>query len=106
MLEGGQTPLHRRLPKRGFGRARSIRRGVCAISLSALTRRLQRANAFITFNSVAALKALLGVKAKLRLKLLAGKLTAPNLSLCCECASAGARSAIEQLGGKLLLCND
>ncbi len=34
-LEGGQTPLHRRLPKRGFKRARSNPR-LSSVSLSKL----------------------------------------------------------------------
>lgn len=103
LLEGGQTPFHRRLPKRGFGRARLTRRVVRAVSLSVLDRHIQRVDAS-DVTSVCSLKSLLGVKSKLQLKLLAGKLTTPNLSLCCERASAGALSAIEQLGGRLLLC--
>ncbi|AUG34175.1 50S ribosomal protein L15 [Candidatus Hodgkinia cicadicola] len=104
LLEGGQTPFHRRLPKRGFGRARSAHRAIRAVSLSVLDRRIQRVNA-LNVASACSLKSLLGIKSKLQLKLLAGKLTALNLNLCCERASAGARAAIEQLGGKLLLCS-
>ncbi|AHL30872.1 MAG: 50S ribosomal protein L15 [Candidatus Hodgkinia cicadicola] len=103
-LEGGQTPLHRRLPKRGFGRARLARRAIRAVSLSILDRRIRRQRiSLLNIVSAHALKSLLGIKSKLQLKLLAGKPTTPNLNLCCERASAGALSAIEQLGGKLLL---
>lgn len=102
LLEGGQTPFHRRLPKRGFGRARLARRAIRAVSLSVLDWRARRVN-LLSITSEHSLKSLLGIKSKLQLKLLAGKLTTPNLSLCCERASAGALSAVQQLGGKLLL---
>ncbi|AUG91523.1 50S ribosomal protein L15 [Candidatus Hodgkinia cicadicola] len=104
LLEGGQTPFHRRLPKRGFGRARLARRAIRAVSLSVLDRRIQQQRvSLLSVTSARSLKSLLGIKSKLQLKLLAGQLTTPNLNLCCERASAGALSAIEQLGGKLLL---
>ncbi|XXM93282.1 MAG: 50S ribosomal protein L15 [Candidatus Hodgkinia cicadicola] len=102
LLEGGQTPFHRRLPKRGFGRSRT--RFVRAVKLDVLNRRLCKFGTHIALNSASRLKALLGVKLKYQLKLLAGKLTVPNLNLCCERASNGAVSAVNQLAGKLLLC--
>ncbi|AUG33871.1 50S ribosomal protein L15 [Candidatus Hodgkinia cicadicola] len=103
LLEGGQTPLHRRLPKRGFGRARSAHRAIRAVSLSALDRHIQRVDA-LNVASACSLKRLLGIKSKSQLKLLAGKPTTLNLNLCCERASAAARAAIKQLGGTLVLC--
>jgi len=97
-LEGGQTPLHRRLPKRGFKRAK---KSVCAISLSELDKRLRRANAKSVCSSADGLKLMLGVSSKLQLKLLAGVLTTPALVVCCK-ASASALNTIELLGGKLV----
>ncbi|XXM93712.1 50S ribosomal protein L15 [Candidatus Hodgkinia cicadicola] len=96
-LEGGQTPLHRRLPKRGFKRAtKSVR----AVSLSELDKRLHCANDKAVCYSADGLKLMLGISRKLQLKLLAGALTTPALVLCCK-ASASALKTIELLGGKL-----
>ncbi|XXM90217.1 50S ribosomal protein L15 [Candidatus Hodgkinia cicadicola] len=95
-LEGGQTPLYRRLPKRGFKRARNELR---ALSLSVLNKRLQHTFSDLRTYNTSSLKTLLGIKPKFKLKLLAGKLTVPNLNLCCEQASTNAKNIITQLGG-------
>ncbi|XXN19717.1 MAG: 50S ribosomal protein L15 [Candidatus Hodgkinia cicadicola] len=101
-LEGGQTPLHRRLPKRGFKRARSKPRLV-AISLSRLDWCLRNINSLNFELNEKSLKPLLGLKRNNQFKLLAGKLTTQNLVLSCKLASASAVSIVKNLGGNLSL---
>ncbi len=93
-FEGGQMPLHRRLPKRGF--ASPSRDDIAEVRLSDL----ERMSA--TDIDLAALKAArvvargaLGAKV-----ILAGKLTR-KLTLTGVRASRGARAAIEAAGGTL-----
>ncbi|XXN13873.1 MAG: 50S ribosomal protein L15 [Candidatus Hodgkinia cicadicola] len=102
-LEGGQTPLHRRLPKRGFARS-SRSKSVCAVNLNVLSRRLRyNVDTNMTLNSVSSLKNLLGIKSKRQIKLLAGKLTIPISNLYCERASAGAINLVKQQGGAIFI---
>ncbi len=96
-LEGGQTPIHRRLPKHGFMRA--MNKNVKAINLSILALKLKNGGMY----SVKTLKNLLGIKNYCLLKLLDGNISIRNLFLSCELASAGAIYKISQLGGSISL---
>lgn len=103
-FEGGQTPLHRRLPKRGFNRE-EFRKRYAVINLDGLQRALDRG----VLQSGATVKAEDLVKAGVLrrtwdgVKLLAkGELKAP-LTLEVAGASKAAVAAVEKLGGKVVL---
>ena len=103
-FEGGQTPLHRRLPKRGFNRE-DFRKRYAVINLGGLQRALDRG----VLKSGTTVKAEDLVKAGVLrrtwdgVKLLAkGELKAP-LTLEVTGASKAAVAAVEKLGGKVVL---
>ena len=103
-FEGGQTPLHRRLPKRGFNRE-EFRKRFAVVNLGVLQRALERG----ALQSGATVKGEDLVKAGVLrrtwdgVKLLAkGELKAP-LTLEVAGASKAAVAAVEKLGGKVVL---
>ncbi|HVA35157.1 MAG TPA: 50S ribosomal protein L15 [Stellaceae bacterium] len=103
-FEGGQTPLHRRLPKRGFNREQ-FRKRYAVINLGALQRAVDQG----VLQSGATVKGEDLVKAGVLrrtwdgVKLLAkGELKAP-LTLEVAGASKAAVAAVEKLGGKVVL---
>jgi large subunit ribosomal protein L15 len=102
-FEGGQTPLHRRLPKRGFTNIFKPRYQVINVG------RLQKAveSGKLTAGATVTPERLieLGMLAKLGdgLRLLAkGEITAA-LTVECDGASAAAIAAIEAAGGKVVV---
>ncbi|MDE2230173.1 MAG: 50S ribosomal protein L15 [Alphaproteobacteria bacterium] len=103
-FEGGQTPLHRRLPKRGFNRE-DFRKRYAVVNLG----RLQRALDQGALQSGATVKGEDLIKAGVLrrtwdgVKLLAkGELKAP-LTLEVAGASKAAVAAVEKSGGKVVL---
>jgi large subunit ribosomal protein L15 len=103
-FEGGQTPLHRRLPKRGFTRG-DFRKRYAVINLGVLQRALDQ-GALQTGTTVKAedlVKAGVLRRTWDGVKLLAkGELKAP-LTLEVAGASKAAVAAVEKLGGKVVL---
>ena len=103
-FEGGQTPLHRRLPKRGFNRT-EFRLRYAEINLGTLQKAIEAG----TLQSGATVKGDDLVKAGVirrtwdGVKLLAkGELKSP-LTLEVAGASKAAIAAVEKLGGKVIL---
>src|SRR5689334_12998799 len=102
-FEGGQTPLHRRLPKRGFKKPN--RANYAIINLGTLQQAVDsgKIEAGSTVDGAALLAA--GVLSRVRdgVRLLGhGELTA-SLTVDVAGASASARAAVEKAGGKLLI---
>lgn len=94
-FEGGQTPIHRRLPKRGFNN--KFRKEYVIVNLSALTG--VAAGTVIDYDFVVANKLAKQVKDNSGLKVLGtGEL---NVALTVKAAkfSASAKAAIEKAGG-------
>jgi len=103
-FEGGQTPLHRRLPKRGFNNA-DFRSDFTVVNLGRLQVALDagRLKADATVNGEALVAA--GVLRRVRdgVRLLAkGELKTP-LTLEVAGASKAAVDAVEKLGGKVIV---
>lgn len=102
-FEGGQTPIHRRLPKRGFNNIH--RREIATVNLGALQKAFDagKLDAKATLN-LDALKAAGLVRSNgKQVKLLAkGELKA-KLSLEVHFASEAAKAAVEKSGGKVIL---
>jgi large subunit ribosomal protein L15 len=102
-FEGGQTPIHRRLPKRGFNNHSRVE--FAAVNLSDLQKAVDSGALDAKKDiDVAALKAA-GIVRKNggKVKLLAkGELKA-KLSLSVDAASEAAKAAVEKAGGKLTL---
>ena len=100
-FEGGQMPLHRRLPKRGF--TNIFRRKYVEISLDTVQEAIAsgRLDAGQTINGEALKAAGLIRRAKEGVRLLGG--TAPTTALTFEVAgaSAPAITAVEQAGGSV-----
>lgn len=102
-FEGGQTPIHRRLPKRGFNNY--TRHEYETVNLGALQKAIDAGtlDAKGTVNLDALKAAGLVRKAATEVKLLAkGTLTA-KLSLDVQFASVAAKAAVEKAGGKVTL---
>ena len=100
-FEGGQTPIHRRLPKRGF--TNHMRHEYEVVNLSALQKAVDGGKLDVKkpIDLEALQKAGLVRKAATEVKLLAkGALTA-KISLSVNFASAAAKAAIEKVGGTL-----
>ncbi len=98
-FEGGQTPIHRRLPKRGFNNFTRVEYDVVNVS------DIQKAIDEKKLSSPVTIEALVGaglVKARLDgVKLLGfGKITA-KIEITVQKASASALKAIEAAGGKV-----
>jgi large subunit ribosomal protein L15 len=102
-FEGGQTPLHRRLPKRGFRKPN--RKEFSLINLGRLQKALDdgRLKGDATVDGAALVAA--GVLRRVRdgVRLLAkGELKSP-LTISVEGASKAAVAAVEKLGGKVIV---
>jgi large subunit ribosomal protein L15 len=103
-FEGGQTPLHRRLPKRGFNNTDFQQRFV-VINLGRLQTALDaghlKADAAVNGASLVAAGVLRRVRDGVRL-LAKGELKAP-LTIEVAGASKAAVAAVEKLGGKVIV---
>lgn len=102
-FEGGQTPIHRRLPKRGFNNY--TRHIYGTVNLGAVQKAVDsgRLDAKHTVDIEALKKAGLVRKASTEVKLLAkGTLTA-KVTLQVHFASEAARAAVEKSGGKVVV---
>jgi large subunit ribosomal protein L15 len=98
-FEGGQTPMQRRLPKRGFQNVNRVE--FVPLNLSKLDALIQKTGA--TTLDVQALVAAGVAKASDKIKVLGnGKLTA-KVDLSVHAISASAKAAIEGLGGSVQL---
>ncbi len=101
-FEGGQTPIHRRLPKRGFNNY--TRHEYETVNLSAIQKAVDAGTLDAAKVDLASLQAAgLVRKAATEVKLLAkGELKAKaNISV--NFASEAAKAAVEKAGGKLTL---
>lgn len=102
-FEGGQTPLHRRLPKRGFNRE-AFRKRYAVINLGGLQRALDRgalqSGATVTGEGLVKLGVLRRTWDGVKL-LAKGELKAP-LILEVAGASKAAVAAVEKVGGKVV----
>jgi large subunit ribosomal protein L15 len=103
-FEGGQTPLHRRLPKRGFNNTDFQQRFV-VVNLGRLQTALDaghlKANATVNGTSLVEAGVLRRVRDGVRL-LAKGELKAP-LTIEVVGASKAAVAAVEKLGGKVIV---
>jgi large subunit ribosomal protein L15 len=102
-FEGGQTPLHRRLPKRGFNKPNRARYDI--INLDRLQKAVDdgklAAGATVTAETLLAAGIVSRVRDGLRL-LAKGELKVP-LTIEVAGASAAARAAVEKSGGKVVI---
>lgn len=102
-FEGGQTPIHRRLPKRGFNN--HTRHEYETINLGAIQKAVDSGGLDIkkTLNLEILQDAGLVRKAATEVKLLAkGSLTA-KITIDVHFASESAKLAVEKVGGKVIL---
>lgn len=102
-FEGGQTPIHRRLPKRGFNNYH--RHTYAVVNLGAIQKAVDAGalDAKATIDLDTLKKAGLVRKASTEVKLLAkGTLTA-KLTLQVQLASDAAKAAVEKSGGKVIV---
>ena len=102
-FEGGQTPIHRRLPKRGFNN--HFRKEYEVVNLSSLQKAVDagKLDTKGTIDIDTMKKAGLVRKAAKVVKLLAkGELSA-KLTLSVNLASEAAKAAVEKSGGKVIL---
>ncbi len=103
-FEGGQTPLHRRLPKRGFNNT-AFRKDFHIINLGRLQKALDegkiKSDATVDGAALVAAGILRRVGDGVRL-LAKGELKAP-LTISVEGASKAAVAAVEKLGGKVIV---
>lgn len=102
-FEGGQTPIHRRLPKRGFNNI--FRKEYETVNFNLLQKAVDngKLNEKDTVDLDALKKAGLVRKKSTQVKLLAkGELKA-KLTLQVTFASAAAKAAVEKTGGKVIL---
>ncbi|MGP1923167.1 MAG: 50S ribosomal protein L15 [Candidatus Hodgkinia cicadicola] len=97
LFEGGQTPIYRRLPKRGF--RHKSKPVIKAISLSVLNAKLKPNE----YYSVDALKLMLHIKSNWSLKLLSGQFNVTGVTLCCEKASVNANALVQVNAGSIKL---
>ena len=100
-FEGGQMPIHRRLPKRGFNNI--FRRRFAVVNVGRLQAAVDAGKIDASKPVDAAAMATAGVVTKLRdgIRLLGrGKLTV-KLSVTVDWASPGARAAVEEAGGSV-----
>ena len=97
-FEGGQMPLHRRLPKRGF--TNIFRQEYTLLSLDKLALLAATANEELTFDKLVALGA---VKKNALLKVLANGEITTAVTVHAHKASKTAQEKIEKAGGKLVL---
>jgi large subunit ribosomal protein L15 len=103
-FEGGQTPLHRRLPKRGFNH-KMFRKRFCVVNLGRLQSAVDagKLEATATVDGAALVKAGVLRRTLDGVRLLAkGELKTP-LTLEVAGASKAAVEAVEKLGGKVIV---
>ncbi len=102
-FEGGQTPIHRRLPKRGFNNY--TRKEYAVINLGAVQKAIDAGTLDGKKDiDLAALKtAGLVRKNGTQVKLLAKGDLKAKITLSVDLASEAAKSAVEKAGGKLIL---
>jgi large subunit ribosomal protein L15 len=102
-FEGGQMPLHRRLPKRGFNKWR--RKDFNVINLGVLQRAVddKRLDATKPVDVTALVAAGLLRRPKDGLRVLGEGVIKAKLTLTVDHASASARTAIEKAGGSIKL---
>lgn len=102
-FEGGQTPIHRRLPKRGF--KNYTRRDYETVNLSDLQKAVDagRLDSKKTVDLALLKEAGLVRKTGKEVKLLAKGQLSAKLTLQVDFASEAAKAAVEQSGGKLIL---
>jgi large subunit ribosomal protein L15 len=102
-FEGGQMPLHRRLPKRGFNKWRPKRYN--EISLGALQGAIEakRLDAGKPIDAAALIAAGLMRRAKDGVRVLGGGELSAKVSVVVDHATASARAAIEKAGGSIKL---
>ncbi len=102
-FEGGQTPIHRRLPKRGFNNP--TRKEIATVNLGAIEKAITagKLDAKKDINLDALKAAGLLRKNASEVKLLAkGELKA-KISLHVNFASEGAKAAVEKAGGSVVM---
>ena len=95
-FEGGQTPIHRRLPKRGFNN--KFRKEYVIVNLSALSG--VEAGAVVDYDFVMANKLAKQVKDNAGLKVLGSGELKNAITVKAAKFSASAKEAIEKAGGK------
>ena len=102
-FEGGQMPLHRRLPKRGFNKWR--RKGYNEIGLAALQSAIEakRLDAGKPIDAAALLAAGLIRRTKDGVRMLGGGELKTKVTVIVDHATASARAAIEGAGGSVTL---
>jgi large subunit ribosomal protein L15 len=101
--EGGQTPLHRRLPKRGFKNIFSLKHAEVTLGRLQEAVDAKKLDAKATVDAAALVKAGVIRRPKDGVKLInSGKLTA-KLDLTVTGATKGATEAVEKAGGKVSL---
>jgi large subunit ribosomal protein L15 len=100
-FEGGQMPLHRRLPKRGF--TNIFRKDFTEVSLDRIAEAIEagRLDAGQTINAEALKAAGLIKRAKDGVRLLGGKAPKSALTIDVTGASRPAVAAVEQAGGSV-----
>ena len=101
-FEGGQTPLTRRLPKRGFNNA------VFAVRYTVLSTDIFLRSELAADQEITKLRLVeagLLKKVTERLKLLAGKQPVRALTVHVDACSKSARSLVEQAGGAVVVSN-
>ena len=95
-FEGGQTPIHRRLPKRGFNN--NFKKEYVIVNLSQLAG--AEAGAVIDYDYVMTNKLAKQVKDNCGLKVLGGGELKAAITVKAAKLSAGGKEAIEKAGGK------
>lgn len=102
-FEGGQTPIHRRLPKRGFNNY--TRHEYETVNLSSIQKAADAGTLDVkkTVNLEALRAAGLVRKAAVEVKLLAKGALSAKVTLEVQFASAAAVAAVEKAGGKVIL---
>ena len=102
-FEGGQTPIHRRLPKRGFNN--HSRKEYETVNLGELQKAIEsgKLDAKKDVNLESLKAAGLIRKAGTEVKLLAKGTLSTKITLQVNAASEAAKAAVEKAGGKLVL---
>ena len=105
-FEGGQMPLYRRLPKRGFRKIKN-KNLVVAINLSNLQKIISKNKSLVgnKINLDNLKKSKLINKRYKKLKLLGSGETKDKLDIEVNSISKSAKSKIEKLGGKITIIN-
>lgn len=102
-FEGGQTPIHRRLPKRGFNNY--TRKEYEVVNLGALQKAVEagKLDAKVTVDVPALIKAGLVRKSAGAVKLLAKGTLSTKLTLEVTLVSEAAKAAVEKNGGQVIV---